>query len=448
MYADWGKLDDDQKATCVLMNIHSLSSQLSDTFLVWRQGMASTVPGAQEVAGENAGRRASGRTPLSFPGTANNTSRPPPGSMRAVSTTVTGDETWGTYIERVATKFKTMSIKATKTVFNVKWMYPELDEGVENIKFSKRANFGVRAFASLMVVAGIASVIAMSVSLANHWEEFNDLGKALMVTNIVLTVVSLAVDMLSMAFTACVALPFVGALLALAGLIVTIFMMKKDIQEEKEPELSDVELYVRDTARPFIQDMDVTVPSPSLTYSIDGKTQASSGDPAITFAKGQIKTLQVRAVNNGTAAVTIEEVASSFLCGDDDNALFDENSFAKHAHDGEILAGETMATREVGYTRIKHTESVLLELSTSGELDGPLSVGVRFFGGLLPDGITRQQLTLQPGEGFVFSMRGKIGDIDVDADGDAEETGEVFVEIVESYESGDKAMKKFRLKRE
>ncbi|TFK65127.1 hypothetical protein BDN72DRAFT_209785 [Pluteus cervinus] len=173
------------------------------------------------------------------------------------------------------------------------------------------------------IAVGVAFTIAMSIDLKNNWDTYTDVGKVLNVLQIVIQVLSVLVDAALLLGDALltaaapdavcammVALPVLGAILAVLGIVVTLLLAFLGVVKPRDPPKTPVETFIDTTARPLINGL--TAPPPlSLTYTVPASLPA-----------GSTAGFSITAKNNTAAAVTLTRSTLTLEVGDDDNALF------------------------------------------------------------------------------------------------------------------------------
>ncbi|TFK68582.1 hypothetical protein BDN72DRAFT_878935 [Pluteus cervinus] len=173
------------------------------------------------------------------------------------------------------------------------------------------------------IAVGVAFTIAMSIDLKNNWDTYTDVGKALNVLQIVIQGLSVLVDaalllgdaLINAGIVAAdcammVALPVLGAILAVIGIVVTLLFAFLGVVKPQEPPKTPVETFIDNTARPLITSL--TAPPPlSLTYTVPASLPAGSTAGFSIIAK-----------NNTAAAVTLTRSTLTLEVGNDDDALF------------------------------------------------------------------------------------------------------------------------------
>ncbi|KAK3356380.1 hypothetical protein B0T25DRAFT_602775 [Lasiosphaeria hispida] len=101
---------------------------------------------------------------------------------------------------------------------------------------------------------GIALTVAMSIDLANHWDDYNDVGKALNVLQVIVQGLSVLLEavMTEVALAAStvltVAVPILGAILVIISVVVMLLLTFLSVTKPKEPKLTPVEAFLKNTA--------------------------------------------------------------------------------------------------------------------------------------------------------------------------------------------------------
>jgi hypothetical protein len=107
-----------------------------------------------------------------------------------------------------------------------------------------------------------------------------------------------------------VALPILGALVAIIGLAIMFALLRADTTEKQEPLLNTVETSLRDTAHKLLATWD-SPPPLSLTYDVP-KTAGSA----------QSLPFSITATNKSEKAITLNRTTMTLEVGGDDACLF------------------------------------------------------------------------------------------------------------------------------
>ncbi|KAI1828148.1 hypothetical protein F4861DRAFT_245595 [Xylaria intraflava] len=227
---------------------------------------------------------------------------------------------------------------------------------------AKRFNISGNILKIFNVILGIGLVVAMSFSLANDWSSMTDTGKALGVMNVIvqgltvlLDIVDLgqAVELFAITGTMSVALPILGAVLAVIGIVLMIVQFFISLFVGKQDPPDPIQDFIDDVGHALIKTFD-QAPEPQLSYSLS--QQEVQG--------GSVIALQIEGVNNSSDDVTLSHATITLYSGDDNVCLF-----AEAADVIQLVAESDQHHDTAGYTYV--TPSSL----SAGQLPTPAKLG-------------------------------------------------------------------------
>jgi hypothetical protein len=274
------------------------------------------------------------------------------------------------------------------------------------------------------VCIGIAFTVAMAFDLKDNWDNYTDVGKALNILQIVvqgLTVIVDAALLLGDALvsasiwaadcTMMVALPVLGAVLAVIGMIVMIVLSSLNVIKPQEPPPTPVEVFITGVARPWVTQSDAPPPL-SLTYKVGTLVKA-----------GSTNAVPITATNNTDKGVTLTRTTVTLEVGDDTAALFSGPTTAwalADKYDPGVAPLSKTGTVGVGPTNLANatlTEQDRSKTLTSYDLAvmGPANGG------------TSGPLTLSKGQTVNLGWLGIIN-----------KAGTTTLQVIETLQNGDK----------
>ncbi|KAH8427635.1 uncharacterized protein LDX57_005346 [Aspergillus melleus] len=284
---------------------------------------------------------------------------------------------------------------------------------------------------SINVCAEIAFTVSSAIILAKNWDNLKDVGKALNVIQVVTQGLQVLVDasilvtdaMVTAGMVAAdgamvVALPVVGAVLAIIGIVVMLVLAFLDATKHKEPPPTPVEKYL-DRERPRVDsDLD-TPPQIQLHYTIPGELRAGSKAPLVMAAE-----------NRTSKTIELANVAVVVEVGDDDAALFSGpvSDWKMAASEIELSALE-QGTAGVSPSSLTTGNIISQTIDNNHHLT---EYNLRILG---PgkDGASTP-LTLEKGKSIQFGLSGTIN-----------KTKSVVLKVMENQRNGDKCRSMHRI---
>ncbi|CAD6446573.1 7630552f-96ab-41cf-8523-f973691513a3 [Sclerotinia trifoliorum] len=301
---------------------------------------------------------------------------------------------------------------------------PDVPPGYEDVP--KKFNFSGNMLRVLNAILGVGLVVAMSFALATDWGSLSEPGKWIGVLNIIVQGLTVLLDIIDVGAdiglwavtgTFSVALPILGAVLAVVGVILMVVQLFINLFIKAQPPPDPIANFIDDVGHELIASFDPS-PESNLKYSIS----------ASDVTAGQVTTITITGKNESSGEVTITNAAITLYSGDDDVCLFRNG-----ADDTEniILVPDTDADKnENGHTFV--TPSKI----TSAQLPIPARLGnesIYYEYDLRAAGLPKEtsgslnNLILQAGESFQSIWTARINNR-----GDDKEKSTSWIEIVEN----------------
>ncbi|KAK2605937.1 hypothetical protein QQS21_003663 [Conoideocrella luteorostrata] len=189
----------------------------------------------------------------------------------------------------------------------------------------------------LNIVLGFAVAAAMTYSLIEEWDKLTDVGKVINTLSVIVQILAVVVDVLDLAVatglivsaTLSVAIPIIGAVLALVGIGLMIVSLFVDMYAT-EPATSPVDDFISNVVGTLTADW-ADPPDPKLSYYYSKK--GGSSEAGTVTVSGENKTSE-------TVAVLYSQM--SVYVGHTDTCLFSDDSFHlstdKEAKDGGAVS--------------------------------------------------------------------------------------------------------------
>ncbi|KAE8380072.1 hypothetical protein BDV26DRAFT_279869 [Aspergillus bertholletiae] len=314
----------------------------------------------------------------------------------------------------------------------------DVPPGYEDV--AKKFNISGSLLRILNAILGIGLVVAMSFSLANDWNSLSDTGKVLGVLNVIVQGLTVLLDVIDVgaelglyAVTGAmsVALPILGAVLAVIGVILLLVQFFINLFIGKQDPPDPIKDFIDDVAHKLIATFE-TAPEPQLTYTLDNKKPSAGG----------VTTLTIEAVNNSASDVTLSHTTISLYAGDDDVCLFQNGT---DGTDLIQLVEETDSNiNNNGYTYLSPSTVAIGQLPTPSRL-GNTSIYYQYnlqaAGPPAEESKSLQNLIVKKGEAFK-----SIWTAQVNRKGSDTESSTSWIELVE-VGLKDKCQKQFMLTR-
>ncbi|MCJ1421447.1 hypothetical protein MMC32_007811 [Xylographa parallela] len=271
-------------------------------------------------------------------------------------------------------------------------------------------------------VLGIALTVSLSLDLKEHWGDMNTVGKVLNIVQIVTTGLGALVGIAQICvdyavFTGaiaegsmmCMAVPFVGAVLAIIGVAVMITLSLISTQKTKEPPPTPVETFITKTGRPLIAGWD-EAPSLALAYAASASERAHVAE-----------TYQITATNASPKAVTITSTTITVEVGTDAAALFSDSALTLTT---DASATKTSAHYTYPAPGTLCTATMAPNILSSAATSYDITIG----GVVDPKVNPLGQLVLQPQQSIHLYVNGTVN-----------AAGTSTLQAVETFVDGDKA---------
>ncbi|EKV12208.1 Eukaryotic aspartyl protease family protein [Penicillium digitatum] len=185
---------------------------------------------------------------------------------------------------------------------------------------AKKFNISGNLLRILNIILGIGLVVAMSFSLANDWNSMSDTGKVLGVLNAIVQGLTVLLDIIDFAAeagviavtgTMSVALPILGAVLAVIGIVLMLVQLFINLFVARQPPPDPIQEFIDKVGHALIKTFD-QAPEPKLTYSISSTSVSADS----------VNTLTIEGVNETKSDVTLSRTTITLYSGDDDVCLF------------------------------------------------------------------------------------------------------------------------------
>lgn len=240
------------------------------------------------------------------------------------------------------------------------WANSEADAGFEQLE--KVFSVAGMILNAVGILLSIASVISMSIDLANQWGSLNTWGKTLSTINIAVTALSilcnqLIVDILvavdfAFAATMQIALPGIGAVLAVVGIVIAVLMFVFQVKTPPPPPpLTPIEAFIAGPGRALLAGWQAQ-PDPKLAY-VAQPARLGGGTLAVVNVTGENK--KTAGSSTGLRAVTL-----TFLAGAAVGSLFRTVDFRvvdRASPRKDLDAGNVYVTRADDVVASVKTES-------------------------------------------------------------------------------------------
>ncbi|OAA47155.1 hypothetical protein NOR_02791 [Metarhizium rileyi] len=293
---------------------------------------------------------------------------------------------------------------------------------------AKRFNISGNVLRMFNAILGIGLVVAMSFSLANDWNSLSDPGKVLGVLNVVVQGLTVLLDVIDVGAeaglwavtgTMSVALPILGAVLAVVGIVLMIVQVLINLFTGTKPPPDPIADFIKDEAHGLIHAFD-DAPPPQLSWS----------PPGFKVSAGQVESITIRGENTSDDDVTLSNAVVTLYSGDDGVCLF-RNGAADSSDDTIRLVPETDPHRQTnGYTYVTPQSVVAAQLPVPARL-GTESTYYEYdlwIAGPPQETSTKlQQLVVKSGQ-FLES----VWTARINSKGDSEDSSISWIEIVEN----------------
>lgn len=305
---------------------------------------------------------------------------------------------------------------------------------------AKKFNISGNLLRILNAALGIGLVVAMSFSLASDWNSLSDPGKVLGVLNIIVQGVTVLLDIVDLGAeaglfavtgTMSVALPILGAVLAVVGIILMIVQMFINLFIGRQEPPDPIRDFVHDVAHDLIAAFGKS-PESQLDYTLhDDEVSA-----------GRVTTITIEGANKSSDDVTLSHITIGLYSGNDNVCLFENGTGDS---DTIQLVTDTDSNRDTnGYTYVAPSELSGGQLPTPARL-GNTSIYYRYdlqaAGPPKESSTGLKTLILKQGESFKSVWTGTIN-----KRGNDDEKSASWIELVEVGLT-DKCQMQFMLRR-
>lgn len=211
-------------------------------------------------------------------------------------------------------------------------------DGVEDIpkNLPPTAEADFKAFATaekvlkgVNILINIAFTVEMIFDLAQNWDKYNDVGKALGVLQIAVQGLTVMLDtaafigeavaaagLISAECMALAVIPVLGAILVIIGVVIMAVLSALNLIKKEPPKKTPVEEFLGDKGHILVEGFP-DLPQSLLTYSGPSKLQQNA-DSLVTLT----------ATNQTDKDVTLSRIEFSLEVGQDDAALFSARKFS------------------------------------------------------------------------------------------------------------------------
>ncbi|KAH8429650.1 uncharacterized protein LDX57_007322 [Aspergillus melleus] len=282
---------------------------------------------------------------------------------------------------------------------------------------AKRFSMQGKWLQCLNVILGLGVGVAMTFSLVHDWDNLTDVGKVINTLSVVVQFLTVILDLVELGAavglfvltgTMAVAIPIIGAVLAVLGIVLTIIGLFFNLYKKETPP-DPVGDFIRDTARPLVANW-ASPPGPKLSYTLSPTSVASDTTSTVT----------ITGKNNNSKEVKIVDTRISLLGGGDDPCLFQDMKFN--------LVAETASDRHnAGKSYVSPAGVVKANLSSTqlAKADPEYWQFEHWVAGAIE---ASGHLNIGAGKSFTSVWTGLINRV-----------GLSVVEIIEKFEDGDKA---------
>ncbi|KAH8433829.1 uncharacterized protein LDX57_011464 [Aspergillus melleus] len=319
-----------------------------------------------------------------------------------VTTAPEGEETWNEDINAIAEDVP-----------------PSFEEA------AKKFNWSGKLLRVFNAVLGLGLIVAMSFSLANDWNSLSDPGKVLGVLNVVVQGLTVLLDVIEVGSdiglwavteTMSVALPILGAVLAVVGIVLMVVQVFINLFTGSKQPPDPVSDFIDDEAHALIGTFD-TAPSPQLSYTISD----------LKVAAGQVKTITIKGENKSSDNVTISNTVITLYSGDDSVCLF--RNGADETENIQLVDDSDPNHDSSGYTYVTPADTTAAQLPIPARL-GTTSAYYEYdlqVAGPRATSTKLKELVVRSGEYIQSVWTAKINN-----KGDSDDSSVSWIEIVEN----------------
>lgn len=235
-------------------------------------------------------------------------------------------------------------------------------------KLERTYNLGSKIVAGVAILLCVALVVTMSLDLKDQWSSLNAWGQATSIINITITALSIVFNPLAVQFfvwiglfgtasAANFALPMVGTVLAIIGIIIALLcMVFQTSKPPAPPPLTPVEAFIIGPGRDLIGKWRKQ-PDPKLTYKITPSTLPSNRATVLTVTGENRFT---RSVGSG---VRLRSITFTFLAGPAEGSMFSNLNF-------KIVDRSAIRKNDSGNIYVSRGDGVVASLETESRDGG------------------------------------------------------------------------------
>ncbi|KAI9043209.1 uncharacterized protein KD926_004393 [Aspergillus affinis] len=230
---------------------------------------------------------------------------------------------------------------------------------------AKRFNWSGKLLRVFNAIPGLGLVVATSFSLANDWNSLSDPGKVLGVLNVVVQGLTVLLDMIEVGSdiglwavteTMSVALPILGAVLAVVGIVLVIVQVLINFFMGTKPPPDPIADFIEEEAYGRLIDTFDTASSPQLSYTISD----------LKVTAGQVKTITIKGENKSSDDVTVSNAVITLYSGDDSACLFSNG--ADETENIQLVDDSDSNHDSDGYTYVTPADTTAAQFPTPGRL--------------------------------------------------------------------------------
>ena len=211
------------------------------------------------------------------------------------------------------------------------------------------------------ICLGFAVSASMTFSLVHDWDKLTNAGKIINTLSVAVQILSVVIDTVDMALTAgliasatlSAAIPVIGAVLAIAGIVLMIVSLFYDMYKKEEPP-NPVRDFVENIARRLIGQWD-SPPGTYFKYNVHPSPVQASGKSDIVIT-----------ANSPGSEDSVKYTQISVWSGHQESCLFSEEDFwlkedTKHTNGGRVAVSDTKTVKT-------YLDQVLLQENKNNQL--------------------------------------------------------------------------------
>ncbi|KAI9926798.1 hypothetical protein MW887_003894 [Aspergillus wentii] len=313
LYQNWDKLRDDQRATIMMETIRVLCDAAGKAKGAWDRYKKTGEPTKpqdfldstelDQQTGKNLGSQAKGLDEM-------------------------GEKVYGKkglrkiVSEGMAEKAPTSKMKKVLRWNESRESIPEGLPG-DGAKVAKKFSIQGNFLRILNAAIGIGVTVCMTFSLIRNWDDLTTVGKILETATLIIQFLTVVIDIIEVGSavglfavtgTLAVALPIIGAVLAVLGIIVMILGFFLNTQAQHTPP-DPVKVYIKNEVKSLVKNW-VDAPKNRLTYDVQPQSIGS----------GKQSALNINVTNKTSSEVTLHNSSVTITSGTDEVCLFKEQT--------------------------------------------------------------------------------------------------------------------------